>query len=280
MESKLSFFVFILALLTFLNISCQKDSVPQIEIVARVDGHLLTREELSNLVPPEVPEEQKEAISRQYIDRWIRQTILSIAAKNDDISLSDYQQWVIKNLEKEILAQKYLETKLPKQINITDEEISIYYKKNKEEFKRDVDEVHLIQLFLENLDGAITREIQERKSLLEVIRKNYLDSQINRLLEHNGDLGYVPIDNLRKEIIKRVKSGSTGRIYGPIKIESGYYYFQMMDKQPKGSYCSIDLVKPVVQLRLTNIKRDELAQNITKQLLAKYDVEIFTEHVK
>jgi peptidyl-prolyl cis-trans isomerase C len=267
-------------ILVLFSIRCRNNSVPAIEIVARVGDEYLTRDDLNNWMPPDLTEEQKAALSRQYIDRWVQKTVMAISAQKDGISLTPYEKWSLNNLQKEMLARKYVASKLPRDIIITDQEISTFYEENKDEFIRNEDEVHLVQLFLENLDRAIANEIREQKSLLDVIKKNYLDTQINRVVEKNGDLGYVPINTLRKEIVRYVRNGSTGRIYGPINIEKGYYYFQMMDKQNAGTYRSLDLVQDDIRIRLTAIKRENLSEEMANRLAEKYSVEIFPEHIK
>lgn len=272
-------FIFLLVL-PFIILNCQNNSVPAIEIVAKVGDQYLTRDELINWMPQDIPEEQKDILSRQYIDRWVQKTMLALTAEDDGMSLTPYEKWSLESLQKEMLAQKYLNSKLPKDIIITDQEISTYYDEKKEQFIRNEDEVHLVQLFLENLDRAIAEEIREQKSLLEVIKKNYLDTQINRIVEKNGDLGYVPVENLRKEIARTIKNGRTGRIYGPINIEKGYYYFQMMDKQKAGSFRSLDLVQDEIRLRLVSIKREKLADELSEKLKDTYVVEVFPEHIQ
>lgn len=269
----------ILVLAIFLIMNCRNSSVPQIEIIAKVDDQYLTRQELLNWMPPDLPENQKEILSGQYVDRWVQKTMMALLAKKEGISLSPYEKWSIENLQKEMMAQKYLDAKLPRDIIITDQEISNYYEEKKQQFIRSEDEVHIVQLFLENLDQAIAEEIREQNALLEVIKKNYLDTQVNRIVEKNGDLGYVPVNSLRKEIIRTVKSGSTGRIYGPIKLEKGYYYFQMMDKQPAGSYRSLDLMQDQIRFRLTRIKREKLTEDLGKELRERFTVEVFREHI-
>jgi len=280
MRKKSPLFGLLFLLIILVLFRCQNEKIPHIEIVAKVGDNTLTRSELFNWMPPNLPEDQKEVVARKYINRWIRNTVLSLSAREEGIMLTPYEEWTVENLRREMLADKYLESKLPRKIIVTEEEISDYYEENKDEFIRNEDEVHLVQLFLENLDKAIASEIRQSKSLLEVIQKNYLDSQISRLMEKNGDLGYVPISNLRKRIARLVKTGRTGKIYGPISIESGYYYFQMMDKQPKGSYRSLDLVRDDIRLRLLFVKRQELAEKISKELTPKYSVETYPEHIK
>ncbi|OPX31900.1 hypothetical protein B1H10_08230 [candidate division KSB1 bacterium 4484_188] len=258
---------------------CHREKVAEIDVVARVENYYLTRSQLDDWLPPGLKNNQKDAVARQYIERWVQRTTLYLSAREEGITLSPYEQWSLDNLKRELLADKYLRAKQPQKIIVTDEEISNYYKENQEEFVREQSEVNLIQLFLENLDKAIAREIRESKSLLKVIRKNYLDKQENRLLEKNGDLGYVPLNSLRKEVLRYAKNGKTGKIYGPIRLASGYYYFQMMDKQPEGSYRSLDLVKEQIKLRLMNIKREKINKNLAKKNLENYRVEIFPEHI-
>jgi peptidyl-prolyl cis-trans isomerase C len=274
------FIIMAMGLFILFGHGCQKDSVPKIEIVAKVGDFTLTRNELLKWLPPNLPEENKEIVARQFVDRWVQNTALFIAAQEQGYALTNYEQWAITNLQKEMLAQKYLDSKMPAQIPLTDEEISRYYDEHKEEFKREEDEVHIIQLFLENLDRAISSEIRSSNSLLEVIKKNYLDSQVNRLLEKNGDLGYVPVSSLRKEIMWYIRNGKTGRIYGPIKIESGNYYFQMMDKQPAGSYRSRDLVLDKIKTRLLNVNRKKIELEVASSVVDKLNPEIYPEHIK
>jgi parvulin-like peptidyl-prolyl isomerase len=271
----------VLAILAFIILlNCRNSSVPSIEVVAKVEGENLSRDDLFRWIPSDIPEEQKAILSRQYIDRWVQKTVLAQAAKAEGIKLSEYENWSLEFLEKEMLSQKYLAAKLPRDVIITDQEISTYYDRNVQQFLRKEDEVHLVQLYLDNRDRAIDAEIREQGNLLEVIKKNYLDSQPRRSVEKNGDLSYVPINSLKKEIARLVRSGNTGRIYGPINIEQGYYYFQMMDKQSSGSYRSLDLVEEEIRLRLIAMRREKLTEELAQKLVEKSNVKIFPEHIK
>ena len=53
----------------------------------------------------------------------------------------------------------------------------------------------------------------------------------------------------------------------------------MMDKQPAGSYRSLDLVDDQIRFRLTQIKREKLAEEMTKEMMARFSIEIFREHI-
>lgn len=274
-------FIGILATIFIVNfMNCRSESKSSVKIVAKVEGENLSQEELWSWMPSDVPEDHREVLARQYVDRWVQKTVMAQAAKSEGLTLSTYENWSLDFLQKEILSQKYLAAKLPRDIIVTDEEISRYYDKNIQQFIRNEDEVHLVQLYLDNLDRAIAAEIKEQGNLLEVIKKNFLDAQPNRMLEKNGDLGYISINSLRKEIMRLVKLGTTGKIYGPIQLENGYYYFQMMDKQNSGSYRQLDLVKEDIRLRLIAMKREKLIDELAQKLVEKSDVRIFPEYIK
>jgi parvulin-like peptidyl-prolyl isomerase len=179
-----------------------------------------------------------------------------------------------------MLANKFLDLQLPEKIIVSDDEITQYYEKNQNEFKRVEDEVHLIQLYLEKLDPAISREIRASNTLLDIITKNFLSSQSDQLLEKNGDLGYVRINSLRPEIKRRISSATPGRIYGPINLENGNYYFQIKDRQTANSIRDLELVKEKIRMRLSLHKRENIIKDVLEKILQEYKVEIYSDHIK
>ena len=56
MRLKYLFFIFLLVV-PFLMLNCQNNSVPAIEIVAKAGNQYLTRDELLNWMPQDIPEE-------------------------------------------------------------------------------------------------------------------------------------------------------------------------------------------------------------------------------
>ena len=261
-------------------LSCQRNAVPEIEVVAQVEDLYLTRTELLNWMPREIPADQKKVLAEQYIDRWVKTVTLYLAAKSDQVKLDDYSKWSLEYLQRQMLADKYVEKKQSTRLLVTDEDISRYYENHKEEFKRDKDEVHLVQLYLEKLDNAITKEISSAEYLLDVIEKNYLNNLGNRLFEQNGDLGYVPVEDLRSEIRRRIISGRTGKIYGPIKIDDGYFYFQMMDKKDANTIRNLENVKNDIWMMLTKIKMQKEQDNIAEAANKMFDIKIYPEHIQ
>ena len=91
--------------------SCQRSSVPEIEVVAQVEDLYLTRTELLDWMPQEIPVDQKKVLAEQYIDRWVKTATLYLAAKSDQVELDDYSKWSLEYLQRQMLADKYVEKK-------------------------------------------------------------------------------------------------------------------------------------------------------------------------
>lgn len=276
---KLAYFSFIFTLLLTSIWGCHRETVPPGDIVARVGDEILTRQEIQAAIPENTPEPEKTELARHIVDKWVKYTVLSQEARNAGLTLTQYQKYSLNLLEKQYLADQLIEKNIPANINVTDQEIAEYYESHKNEFIREEDEVHLVQLFMEKMDRAIDREIKQSKNLLDIISKNLLDKSPNRLIQPNGDLGYVAIKDLAPSIQNRIKRGTTGKIYGPLKIEKGYYYFQILDNKKKDTIRDLELVKNIIKERLEHIKRYNKINSETEKITKKYSVEVYPEHI-
>ncbi len=259
--------------------SCQDNRPKPGEIVARVGDAYLTRETVLSLLPPELETHEREFMLKRIIDQWVDNQVLAQAAKREGLKISEVELWEIRNLQNELPATKFLKSRVPGSFPVTDQEIEDYYQTYQEQFRRDEDEVHLIHLYLEHLDRAIVKEIRSTKSLLEVIKKNYLDRQINRINEPNGDLGYVPVKSLQPKFQRAIRGKKTGVIYGPIKIEQGYHYLQVIDRQPAGSIRSLDLVQDEIISRLQLKKQQQFSEELLNRYRKDFRAETFYENV-
>jgi len=259
---------------------CQKHRPPPDQIVARVENEFLTRNMIEQLLPADIPESDREFYAKKLINKWIEEEILSRTARKDGIVLSPVKEWQIKSLRREFIGDQLLKEKLTRKYRVSDAEIEAYYQKYPELFTRAFDEVHLVHLYLEKLDRAITREIRGSKSLLEIIKKNYLDRQITPNREPNGDLGYVPVEQLRKIFARAIRGRRTGRIYGPIKTAEGYHYLQVLDRKPAGSIRSLKLVRDEIITRIKAEKKYQAEENYVKELKKNFNVETFPENLR
>ncbi len=258
---------------------CPRETPEPSEIVARVGEVYLTRDVVKELIPENLPQEKKNSYLQKLVNQWIEAQVLVQAAQKEGIQLSPGEQFQARWVELDMLGNKYAEQKIGKFIPVTETEIEEYYLTNQEEFKRDFAEVHLVHLFLEKRDRAIEKDIRESESLLEVIEKNYLDQRATPLLEPNGDLGYVVYDHLRPEFQRALRNRKTGEIIGRIRSNGGYHYLQLLDRQPKGSIRSLEMVRQEIVARIKTRKRNQQLKKLIESLKEKTPIETHFNHV-
>ena len=271
---------FLIGLIAALSLfQCQGDRPPEEEIIARVGDAYLTRSVIQNLTPDNIEGENRTFFIRQVVEQWIENQILAQTAAKDGIRFSDLEQWQVDKLKSEILANKFIATRLPYDIKVTDKEAESYYNENKDQFRRNHNEVHLIHLYFKELDQAVVKEIKQTSTLTDVIKKNYFNLQVNQIIERNGDLGYLPERQLRLEFQKAIKGEKTGGIYGPIKTGDGFHFLQVMDRQPAGSTRKLSLVRPEIVERLTVLKRIQMTRELKDESRKNIEVETFYNNI-
>jgi peptidyl-prolyl cis-trans isomerase C len=271
--------IFILFPLFFFLSACNSSGPQGKEIVAKIGDNYLTRDVVLSLTPNTLTGADREYFIKRIIEQWIDNQTLALKALQEDYELTTKENWQIQNLEADMLAAKYLNTKMKLNYHVTDQEIEDYYQANQDQFKRQFDEVHLIHLYFEQLDKTIASEIRKSKSLMDIIKKNYMDRQINRVIEPNGDLGFVPLAQIRDKFRKTIGRKKTGVIYGPIKSEDGYHYVQVLDRQPAQSIRSLELIRDEIITYLQVAKRHRAIKILKEEIRKEFNVETFYDNI-
>lgn len=265
---------------TFQFLGCQKDQPDPLEVVARVGNQYLTRETVNSLVPSTISDEDRDLLIKNLVEKWIERQVMAQTAENEGIELAPNDAWHIESVELEMYAKELLRKKIPDNFTITDKEIEDYYDSNKSSFARKNDEVHIVHLYLEKLDRAITTEIKQSNSLIDVIQKNFLDRQISRVVEPNGDLGYVEVDMLRPKLKSGIRGTKTGIIYGPIKTDEGYHFLQVLDRKSANSIRSLDLVRAEIIDLLKIEKREQMIRSYKEKIKKDFQIETFYANIE
>ena len=121
-----------LLLLATLVVGCahRSDSTP---LVATVYGHELHRSDLEGLVGEGVSSEDSAAIISNYVEQWIRQTVILTKAEknindNFDRQLQDYKNSLLTYAYEQQIINQLLDT------NISNEQIAEYYEQHRGDF--------------------------------------------------------------------------------------------------------------------------------------------------
>ena len=251
---------------------CTNKSNSKGNVVAQVNEAQITNTEIDAAIPEGSSPELKLALKRNLMEKWIEEEIFYQVALEEGLSLSEQEMLLVKNYEKRLLVQKYIDTRLSHNYRILDQEVEDYYNKHQREFVWDDETVHIIHLVLDNDDSAIKSEIRQSKDLMEVIKKNFFDQQ-STPERPIGDLGYQKLSEFPNTIQRRIRNLKTGHISGPLKTNYGYHYIQLLDYQKKGAIKEIDLARDEIYMRLQFLNRNEEIKNIKQSLRSGFTIQ-------
>ncbi len=138
---------FVLLLMSLLLVSCDyfSSSKNGKVAIARVGESYLYNSDIENAMPSNISKTDSALFAENYTDTWIKRILLVEKAKmNATINPSELEQLVRKykedlliNSYKQSVVSEYLDT------NITEKDITEYYRKNREKFKLNDDLVRL-----------------------------------------------------------------------------------------------------------------------------------------
>jgi len=264
-------FFLLVSIVLFISGCSSKDDTKS-NVVAQVNTAQITNSELESSIPVGVTDEVKIALKRNLMEKWIEEEIFYQVALEEGLSLSEEEMAQVRNYEKRLLIQKYIDTRLSQNYRILDQEVEDYYNMHKREFVWDDEVAHIIHLVLENDDRDIRNEILQSKDILSVIKKNFLDQQ-STPERPIGDLGYQRLSEFPTTIQRRIKNLKTGSISGPIKTDYGYHYIQLLDYQKKGTIKELDLAREEIRMRLQVLKRNEEIASIKQSLRSRFTIQ-------
>ncbi len=258
---------------------CRKTETMPEDMVAQVNDHYLRLKQVEESVPQGLPDDLALSLKKNIISRWVENEALYLAAKEEGVSLSDYDKYLLEEYRKSLLIQHYFNKKIKKDFPVSDKAIEDYYKAHKDEFRREKDEVHVVHLFMEQSDPAIFKEIRNADDLMPIIKKYYLNEK-STVNQPNGDLGYVAIDQFPESLARVLKRMKTGTISRPIKTREGYHFFQLIDRQKKGTIRSLDLVRDQIVLRLKKQRHDKLVKDLVQQAKQKVQIQTYLSKIQ
>ena len=249
MKSKNNIFLLSLIILVGFLAACEKEAKPKLNVVAQVNLAQMTADDLDSAMPPTVSLEVRSALKRKLIEKWIEDEIFYQAALKEGLALSENELIQVKNYERSLVIDKYLDKYVNVNYKPLDQGIENYYNRHRPEFVWKEDHAHIIHLVLDIDDQTLKDEISKSTNLLEIIKTNFLDQQ-SSMEKPIGDLGYVKLSDLPLKLAQTIKQIKTGAIRGPIRSEYGFHYIQVIDLQPAGAQQDLDVVKDEIIMRL------------------------------
>jgi foldase protein PrsA len=229
---------------------------------------------------------QAEWVQQEAEDRDVKVTDAEVKKSFDDQKKqafpkeADYKKFLKDSgmSEQDILFRvklDTLQTKLTQQVTkdkvkISDDDISQYYEKNKKRFaqpeRRDLNVV--LTKTKAKADEA-KKELEDGKSFKAVAKEFSIDEASKA---QGGKLPDVSKGQQEKALDTAVFKAQTGKVYGPVKTQFGYYVFEV-NKVKKASQQSLEQAKETVRNLLRSQREQKALASFVKDFREKYKEE-------
>jgi hypothetical protein len=240
------------------------------EIIAIVNTEKLFREDLRGLFPKNISKEDSIVLVNSYINDWaIKQLFLKKAETNssqqevEDINalVRDYKQSLLINSYKERLIKQQLDT------IINDEEVEVYYEKNKTNFRLNEELVKIKYLHFDNNIINKKEFIALFKSDdindLETLEKQQLSfkfHQFNDSIWTRLDKVLLKLPFSKEKLLKKTE-------FVQKQDSLGLYLAAIKDVLVRNDIAPLSYIKPSIKLMILHKRKIELIRDIEKILV-------------
>ncbi len=251
----------------------EKEQVTDGKVVARVNESVLLEDELEDALIEFFGEFYSVDDKRDYIDQWVESELLYQRALEEGLQRDEEIQKKIAQFQRMLLEQEVLRRYLEGKVEISDEEISVYYADNNDFFLRDEDEYRVYKLVFQSEE--IAREVVGELEVAperydELIFGEVYDGKITAI-----NLGFYPASGLEATFGDQLNGLEVGQFSQPIITPTGNCYALRMDEyREKGSTRELGEVEYLIRSILFRMQSDDAQQEWLEELKSGADIEI------
>ena len=252
--------------LTILSFSCYNDNDKEVKpgVCARVGSIELNREDLF-LFNKKTPD--KEALNAT-IKNWIDQTVLLSEAKKkgfeNDVALLRKRD----SYYKDLIVGSFVESFISSKVSVSNEDVRLYYKRNKSEFLRRFDEVKIEQ-YVVNSKKIANRLVVSFNSKKGVDLSKFEIKSIRAEVVRRGTLP----KKINDELFIKKKS-----VVGPAFLGKDISVLKVLNRYNRGSTKGINEVYDEIYQRVFKIKSLEAKVFLLDSLKKTVNISISPEY--
>jgi len=171
--------------------------------IASVYNSKLFKEDLASLYPKGISKKDSLILAKDLIETWAVKQLLSVkAVENSSLKENENIELLVQNYKKSLLINSYKEKLIKQQLDtiVSEKEMSIFYKKNQQNFKLNEELIKIKFLYI-----AKTRI--DKKEVIELFKSDKIDDaelleeqQISFKTFHLNDSIWQRLDNVLLKI--------------------------------------------------------------------------------
>jgi parvulin-like peptidyl-prolyl isomerase len=245
---------------------------------AMIEGRLISQQ-ATELKLSVTPEEVDRAIDEVKRQNKLDDATFIEALKSQGFSFEAYR----KNLRKQILELKVVNTAVRSRVSISEDEVRTYYQQNARQLAGE-NTAHIRQILIAVSGDATPDEVERKKrvagKVVELARqgrsfqelaKAYSDDETTKA--EGGDAGWVGHGVLVDQLEEVIASMDAGDVRGPIRTPRGFHVLQLVERKA-GDLRPFDEVKDQLRKTLYDQQVEKATQSWLRELKKKAHIDI------
>ncbi len=256
-------------------------------VVATIGDRKITmgdlQHELQKMPQSLQKEYEKPGGMRRLLDEYIASELLYNTAKRKGLDRDKDIIAATFDFKKAMMAQKLIQQELSEKIEITEDDVELYYKANRHEFitpeRREIS--HILVRTSAQADKVI-KELKSGKSFDEVATEYSIDDKTK---DDGGKIGKVEKDGsipgigYNERISEAVFSTPSGEYTEPIVTEKGYHIIKV-DSIIPSQQLPREQALQVASQKLFNEKAEKVKNELVRRMMKAQEVRIFEDKIK
>ena len=243
-----------------------------------IDGRLVMQQatELKLSVGPDEVDRAMEEVKKQ---NKLDDATFQEALKQQGFSPESYR----KNLKRQILELKVLNTAVRSRVSVSDDEVKQFYQQNERQ-QAGEQTAHLRLILIAVASDAPAAEVERRRKVaakvVELARqgksfvelaKAYSDDELTK--NDGGDLGWIGHGVLQDALDEAVSGMDVNDVRGPIRVGRGWNIVQLVERKA-GNLRPLDEVKDQIRKQLYDQQVEKASQAWIRELRKKAHIDI------
>lgn len=246
---------------------------PTDEVIARVDGEDVTKNEFELLLPKDAeyaitPEEK-----RAYLEAWITTELLYQEAVRAGLGEDAAIRARLAQIRKDLIADRLIQQVVQEKAVVSEAEVRAYYERHAREYTNEFRVSHVLTATLD--DAERVRELL-KSAPFDAVAKKY---SVDRHTRGGGDLGFLSKGNMIPEFEDAVFNMQVGDVSDVIESEFGYHIIMLTDIRPSGQELSFEDFREEIVGRLMIKKRAAVYDSLIASLRSGKEVRILDQEL-
>ena len=225
----------VIYLITFLLLSCSDKQDTGVVVYARVGTNTLTNK---NIELSQDPKKANHETVPFFIEDWVDQTVFLSAAKESGLEKDAGLIKKRNDYYEQLLVSSFVENEITPKIHVSNEDVRVYYDKNRNQFLRDEDGVFVEQYVVKNKKVA--------RELVSALKKN---TTTNDETIYKTTSGHIKKGGFSKKIDMELFSKKKN-VVGPLIWGEDILVLKVLNRYKSGSRKGLEEVYDEVYQRI------------------------------